>query len=90
MHYQKWDGRTQQRTGYLSKGDLSRLKEYVTIRSNPMPIGFFISFEAGCSALKEFLAKDGELPGSIEWVSEDDVAPNTFPGPPKLSDRKPS
>jgi hypothetical protein len=82
LDYQKWDGQAQRRVGYVSKGDLNRLQQYVeTSQGNLLPIGFFISFESGCNAIKEFITTDGELPSGISWISEDDIPPNTFPGP---------
>ena len=45
------------------------------------PTGLFIPFPAASKALKEFMETDGQLPKSIEWVSNHDLPANTFPDP---------
>jgi hypothetical protein len=70
------------RETYSSKGDLSRLQEWVrTLHDDPMPIGLFIPFDKAWLAVKEFIETEGELPKSIEWVANRDLPPNTFPDP---------
>jgi len=44
-----------------------------------LSIGLFVPFEIGRRAVKEFLETDGELPRSIDWVSEDDLPSEAFP-----------
>jgi hypothetical protein len=46
-----------------------------------LPIGLFIPFEKAWTAVKEFVETDGNLPGSIEWIANRDLRPNTFPDP---------
>lgn len=67
---------------FTSKGDMSRLKEYVlTLHDTPMPIAFYISFEEAWKAVKEFMETDGALPKSIEWVENNTLPRDTFPEP---------
>lgn len=67
---------------FTSKGDLSRLGELVRgLHDTPLPVGLFIPFDQGWKAVKEFIETDGALPKSIEWVSNHDLPPNTFPDP---------
>jgi hypothetical protein len=80
--YGRWDGRTKTKYGYNSKGDLTRLGEYVrTLHGTPMPVGLFIPFDKAWIAVKEFIETEGELPKSIEWVANRGLPPNTFPDP---------
>jgi len=65
---------------YCSKGDLSRLKEWVrTKHGDFMPIGLFIPFESAWRAVKEFMDTEGELPHSIEWIAAEDIPNGVFP-----------
>jgi hypothetical protein len=67
---------------YSSKGDLSRLREWVrSLHSTPLPVGLFIPFDQAYFAVKEFIETDGELPKCIEWVANKDLPPGTFPDP---------
>lgn len=67
---------------YSSKGDLTRLREWVrSAHDDPMPVGLFIPFEAAWTAVQEFIEKDGLRPRSIEWVNNYDLPPDTFPAP---------
>jgi hypothetical protein len=78
--YSKWGGGVKQM--YSSKGDLSRLREWVrSLHDTPLPIGLFIPFERAWKAVKEFIETDGQLPKSIEWIANRDLPPNTFPDP---------
>jgi hypothetical protein len=78
--YSKWGGVHKQM--YSSKGDLSRLREWVrSTHDTPLPVGLFIPFEKAWTAVKEFIESDGQLPNSIEWVANRDLPPNTFPDP---------
>ena len=70
------------REHFTSKGDMSRLKEWVrTLQGDLRPIGLFIPFPTAWKAVKEFMETDGQLPKSIEWVSNHDLPANTFPDP---------
>jgi Immunity protein Imm1 len=67
---------------YSSKGDLSRLQEWVrSMHDTPLPVGLFIPFEKAWQAVKEFIETNGKLPASIEWIANSDLPPNTFPDP---------
>lgn len=80
--YARWDGRVQRGDAWHSKGDLSRLRKWVTtLHGTPVPIGLFVPFEQAWSAVKEFIETDGALPTSIEWVSGDDLSDEVFPNP---------
>ncbi len=82
LQYDKWDGRAQRKDSYNSRGDLSRLREFVrSLHGDPLSLGLFISFEAAWKAVKEFIETDGELPTSIEWIASRDLPPETFPDP---------
>jgi Immunity protein Imm1 len=82
LQYSKWDGRTGEKKTYHSKGDLTRLKEFVrSFHRTPLSIGLFVPFEVGRKAVKEFLESDGELPRSIDWMSDDDLPSDVFPLP---------
>jgi hypothetical protein len=78
--WSKWGGGL--KLNYTSKGDLSRLREWVrSYHNTPLPVGLFIPFEMAWKAVKEFIETDGELPKSIEWIANNDLPPNTFPDP---------
>lgn len=80
LQYSKWDGRIGEKRTYHSKGDLTRLKQFVrSFHRTPLSIGLFVPFEIGRRAVKEFLETDGGLPRSIDWVSEDDLPSEVFP-----------
>jgi hypothetical protein len=80
MIYSKWGGPYRQM--FSSKGDLSRLREWVhSIQGTPLPVGLFVPFEVAWKAVKEFIETNGELPKSIEWIANDDLPPDTFPDP---------
>ena len=67
---------------YSSKGDLSRLRDWVrSTHDTPLPVGLFIPFAKAWIAVKEFIETDGKLPKGIEWVANRDLPPNTFPDP---------
>lgn len=67
---------------FSSKGDLRRLREWVrTLQEDLRPIGLFVPFEQAWKAIKEFIENDGALPGSIEWIANRELPPNTFPEP---------
>jgi hypothetical protein len=80
--YSRWDGRIQRKDDYDSKGDLTRLREFVrSFHDTPLSAGLFIPFERGWNAVKEFMQTDGELPKSIEWIANSELPPGTFPDP---------
>jgi hypothetical protein len=82
LQYSRWDGRTGEKKTYHSKGSLTRLKEFVpSFHGTPLSIGLFVSFDKGSKAVSEFLQKEGELPSSIDWVSDDDLPSEIFPRP---------
>jgi hypothetical protein len=70
------------RANFSSKGDLTRIKEWVrTLHNDPMPVGLYIPFDKAWLAVKEFIETEGQLPKSIEWVRNRDLPPGTFPDP---------
>jgi len=70
------------REAYTSKGDMSRLREWVrSTHYDPLPVGLFIPFPKAYAAVKEFIETDGQLPKCIEWVANKDLPPGTFPDP---------
>ena len=78
--YTKWGGEF--KDVFSSKGDLSRLREWVrSAHNDPLPVGLFIPFASAWSAVREFIETDGALPKSIEWIANDDLPENTFPDP---------
>lgn len=78
--WSKWGGGF--KLTYSSKGDLSRLREWVrSLHDTPLPVGLFVPFERAWAALKEFIEHDCKLPTSIEWIANHDLPPNTFPDP---------
>jgi len=80
--YSKWDGRIRHKDSYATKGDLSRLGEFVKSRhGTPLSVGLFVPFPVAWKAVKEFMETDGELPTSIEWIATRDLPPGTFPVP---------
>ncbi|MGH1419503.1 MAG: Imm1 family immunity protein, partial [Hyphomicrobiaceae bacterium] len=65
-----------------SKGDMTRLKEYVrSTHDDPLPVGLFIPFADAFKAVKEFMETEGQLPKSIDWVRDEDLPPDIFPDP---------
>ncbi|MFM9943211.1 MAG: Imm1 family immunity protein [Hyphomicrobiaceae bacterium] len=67
---------------FVSKGDLSRRGEYVrSTHDTPLPVAHFVPFAEAWEAVKEFMATEGQLPKSIEWVAGEDLPDNTFPDP---------
>jgi len=82
LQYSGWDRRTAKRETYHSKGDLTRLKQFVrSFHRTPLSIGLFVPFEIGRKAVKEFLQTDGKLPQSVDWISDDDLPSEVFPLP---------
>lgn len=82
LSYSRWDGRTREKLEFDSRGDLSRLREWVrSLHGTVMPVGLFVPFDVAWPAVKEFLETDGELPTSIEWIASRDLPPDTFPNP---------
>jgi hypothetical protein len=80
LHYHKTGGARGE--FYYSKGDLSRLKEWVkTMHGDLMPVGLYIPFESAWKAVKEFMERDGALPNSIEWIAGEDIPDDAFPDP---------
>jgi hypothetical protein len=80
--YSKWDGRIRRRDSFSSKGNLSRLHEFVRSRhGTPLSIGLFVPFRDAWKAVKEFIETDGHLPKSIEWIDNKDLPSGTFPDP---------
>jgi hypothetical protein len=80
LFYTKWDGR--QGGAYASKGDLSRLGDWVeTYHEDLRPIGLFVSCAWAWKAVKEFIETDGDLPKCIEWIPADDLPAYAFPEP---------
>ena len=78
--YSKWGGGY--RDNFSSRGDLSRLREWVrSTHDTPLPVGLFIPFAEAWKAVKEFIETDGKLPKSIDWIANKDLPPNTFPDP---------
>jgi hypothetical protein len=68
---------------YSSKGNLSRLGDLVrSMHDTPLPAGLFIPFEQAWVAVREFIETDARrLPNGIDWVSNRELPPNTFPDP---------
>jgi len=78
--YSKWGGGLKET--FTSKGDLSRLREWVrSTHDTPLPVGLFIPYALAWRAVKEFIETDGKLPKSIEWIANRDLPPDTFPDP---------
>ncbi len=78
--YSKWGGGHQE--NYSSKGDLSRLREWVRAKhKTPLPVGLFIPYEEAWKAVKDFIETGGKLPKSIAWIANDDLPLDTFPDP---------
>ena len=78
--YSKWGGGF--KNLYSSKGDLSRLREWVrSTHETPLPVGLFIPYAIAWRAVKEFIETDGKLPKSIEWIANKDLPKGTFPDP---------
>jgi len=67
---------------FTSKGDFSKLGLYVrTMRGDIRPAWLYVQFEDAWKAVKEFIETDGARPKSIEWVSNKELTPDTFPDP---------
>jgi hypothetical protein len=78
--YSKWGGGF--KNLYSSKGDLSRLREWVrSTHETPLPVGLFIPYAIAWRAVKEFIETDGKLPKNIEWIANKDLPKGTFPDP---------
>jgi hypothetical protein len=78
--WSKWGGGYKQT--YSSKGDLSRLQEWIrSLHDTPLPVGLFVPYAEAWKAVKQFIERDGDLPDSIEWIANGDLPPNTFPDP---------
>lgn len=72
LDYVKRDGRTGRKYSYCSKGDLSRLREFVPdLDGTASSAGFFTSFADAWKAVKEFIETDGELPKSIDRMARE-------------------
>ena len=78
LDWSKWNGK--QRSSYVSKGDVTRLRQLVlNMHDTPLPVGLLVPFDLAWKAVKEFLETDGQLPKSIEWLSDDDLPSDIFP-----------
>ncbi len=81
MIYERQGG-PEQHIAFASKGDMSRIKDWVrTLHDDPMPIGLYIPFAKAWEAVKEFMATEGQLPTSIEWIDMSTLPEGTFPDP---------
>jgi len=79
LYYRKWGGGY--RDTFYSKGDLTRLREWVETKDGDlMPVGLFIPPAIAWKAVKEFMDREGELPNGIEWVVDSDIPAEAFPG----------
>ena len=77
--YSKWDGRTKTGEGFSSKGDLTRLREWVPVhQGGRVPVGLFVPFPDAWSAIREFLSSGGERPTSIEWIDDGELPADSF------------
>lgn len=77
--YSKWDGRTKTKDEFSSKGDLTRLREWVpTHQGGRVPVGLFVPFPAAWAAVKEFLSTGGERPRSIQWIDDGELPADSF------------
>jgi hypothetical protein len=80
LHYRKGGG--DYKDSFYSKGDLTRLREWVKTRHDDLfPVGLYIPFETAWKAVKEFIETDGQLPRNIEWVAGNDLPADAFPDP---------
>jgi len=80
LAYHKWDGRTKEKYEFSSKGNLSRLHEWVrSVQGTALPIGLFVPFPAAFAAVEEFIRTDGELPTAIDWISGEEIPADAFP-----------
>ena len=78
LMYSKWGGQMKQMCS--SRGDLSRLREWVySTNGTALPVGLVIDNAAAWKAVKEFIETKGNLPTSINWISNRDLPPGTFP-----------
>jgi len=76
--YSKWGGGVKEMCS--SKGDLTRLRQRVRSKQGTLlPVGLFLPHGTAWKAVKEFMETDGELPTSIEWISNRDLPRDTFP-----------
>jgi hypothetical protein len=65
---------------FYSKGDFMRLREWVrSLQGDPLPVGLFIPYERAWIAVKEFMETEGMRSSGIEWISAEDLPPDTFP-----------
>lgn len=79
LQYSRRDGRIPQRVTHNSKGDFSRLREFVRGTDGFLvSVGLFIPFETAWQAVKEFIESDGEMPTSIEWINRRALPPGTL------------
>lgn len=82
LNYTRWQANEQRKVNLYSKGDLARLRETVTdLHGTKTPIGLFVPYEIAWQATKQFIASDGEFPGSVEWVASSDLPDDIFPPP---------
>ena len=80
LGYEKYGGGYSEH--HLSVGDLTKLDVWVrALHDDLMPVGLYIPFRTAWPAVKEFMDREGELPGAITWIKADDLPENTFPDP---------
>lgn len=78
--YHKSDGRSSEI--HYSKGNPDLLLEQIeTLHGDKVPAGLFVSFDLAWTAIREFMAQDGELPRNIPWISADELPANAFSPP---------
>jgi hypothetical protein len=81
LTYDLWQGRTQQKRQWSSKGDMRSSAMVRTLDGDHYPASLFIPFAEAWKAVKEFMETEGDLPKSIAWIANKDLPPNTFPDP---------
>lgn len=80
LNYTRWQANEQRKFNLYSKGDLTRLWETVAdLHGTKTPIGLFVPYETAWRATEEFIASNGGLPVSIDWVASSDLPDDAFP-----------
>ena len=80
LGYSKWDGRSRTKFSYYSKGDCTQFGKFVmSLQGDMWPVALFVPFPLAWPPVRDFMATDGELPASAEWIASRDLPPGTFP-----------
>ena len=80
LSYQVWTPNLGLKETFESKGDLRRVSDSArSLDGSLVPVALMVPFTAAWEAVREFMATDGQLPASIQWIAGKDLPADFFP-----------